>query len=105
MVKHVPVVMMQSVTISLELAHVNQATWEMIVDKVCYIHLSCNGSVNILECANGTYGEGCSRQCSCDEEGTASSTCHHINGPTCVCYPEYTGLLCQTSESCIIEHM
>ena len=48
-------------------------------------------SLHPLECDPGTYGEGCSRNCS---SRCLNSTCNHETGVCKQCGPGYTGLLC-----------
>ena len=46
-----------------------------------------------LACPIGTFGEGCSQNCTCLAEHE-SSPCEHVDG-TCHCLPGYTGSSCE----------
>ncbi len=45
-------------------------------------------------CPGGTYGYGCSNNCSC---GGGGNTCNKMNG-TCICNPCYAGDSCETGK-------
>lgn len=47
----------------------------------------------LVECVNGSYGQGCAQQCQCQN----GALCDHVSG-ACTCSPGYAGTHCEKSK-------